>query len=171
MRKHFVKIGFSAVVAAMTAGLMTVSASAATSTSSDDSTSGGFGMMSSLLIMVLLFAVMYFILIRPQKKKEKEQKAMQSDLRMGDEVVTIGGVVGLVVKIADDTVVIECGDRSRIRMKKWAIQENVTVREDAERARAAAAEEAKKKKQAKKNKTGAEESTKTEADNKGMLKD
>ena len=53
------------------------------------------------------------------KKKEKEQKAMQRDLRIGDEVVTIGGIVGLVVKTTEDTVVIECGgDRSRLRMKK-----------------------------------------------------
>ncbi|MBQ8687273.1 MAG: preprotein translocase subunit YajC [Ruminococcus sp.] len=128
-------------------------------------------MMSSLIIMVLLFAVMYFILIRPQKKKEKEQKAMQNDLRIGDEVVTIGGIVGLVVKTTEDTVVIECGgDRSRIRMKKWAIQENVTVREDAERARTAAAAEIQKKKEAKKKgKTETDDSAQTE--DKGILKD
>ncbi|MGN0593378.1 MAG: preprotein translocase subunit YajC [Ruminococcus sp.] len=168
MRKHFVKFGLIASLTALAAGAMTVSASADGSTSA--SGSSGMGMMSSLLIMVLLFAVMYFILIRPQKKKEKEQKAMQNDLRMGDEVVTIGGVVGLVVKIGDDTVVIECGDRSRIRMKKWAIQENVTVREDAERARAAAAAEIQKKKQEKKKgKKGTDDSA--QAEDQGMLKD
>lgn len=166
MKKHFVKFGFVASLTALAAGAMTVTVSAEGAAST---ATGGAGMMSSLIIMVLLFAVMYFILIRPQKKKEKEQKAMQNDLRMGDEVVTIGGIVGLVIKIADDTVVIECGDRSRIRMKKWAIQENVTVREDAERAKAAAAAEIQKKKEAKKKGKDAADSEQTE--DKGMLKD
>ncbi len=168
MRKHLVKFGLIASMTALAAGAMTVTASAEGTASS---ATGGAGMMSSLLIMVLLFAVMYFILIRPQKKKEKEQKAMQNDLRIGDEVVTIGGIVGLVVKATEDTVVVECGgDRSRIRIKKWAIQENVTVREDAERARAATAAEIQKKKEAKKKgKAGAADSEQTE--DKGMLKD
>ena len=166
MKKHFVKFGFVASLTALAAGAMTVTASAEGTASTATSSAG---MMSSLIIMVLLFAVMYFILIRPQKKKEKEQKAMQNDLRMGDEIVTIGGIVGLVVKIADDTVVIECGDRSRIRMKKWAIQENVTVREDAERAKAAAAAEIQKKKEAKKK--GKDSADTEQTEDKGMLKD
>lgn len=168
MRKNFAKVGFIASLTALAAGAMTVTASAE---GAAGGAAGTGGMMSSLIIMVLLFAVMYFILIRPQKKKEKEQKAMQNDLRIGDEVVTIGGIVGLVVKATEDTVVIECGgDRSRIRIKKWAIQENVTVREDAERERAAMAAEAQKKKEAKKKgKTQTDDSAQTE--DQGMLKD
>jgi preprotein translocase subunit YajC len=95
---------------------------------------------------------------------------MQNDLRIGDEVVTIGGIVGLVVKATEDTVVIECGgDRSRIRIKKWAIQENVTVREDAERERAAMAAEAQKKKEEKKK--GKKSASSETTDDQGMLKD
>lgn len=166
MKKLFAKIGFTASLTALAAGSMAVTASAE---GGAGAAAGGGSMMTSLIIMVALFAVMYFILIRPQKKKEKEQKAMQNDLRIGDEVVTIGGIVGLVVKTTEDTVVIECGgDRSRIRMKKWAIQENVTVREDAERARAAAAAEIQKKKEEKKKGKKAEAET---SEDKGMLKD
>ena len=80
-------------------------------------------------LMVLLFAVMYFILIRPQKKKEKEQQAMQRAVRVGDEIVTIGGIVGLVTRVEDDTIQIETGgDRHKMRIKTWAIQENITVK-------------------------------------------
>ena len=110
-------------------------------------------------LMVLLFAVMYFILIRPQKKKEKEQQAMQRAVRVGDEIVTIGGIVGLVTRVEDDTIQIETGgDRHKMRIKTWAIQENITVKEDNERAKAAAAEEAKAKKESKKKKKDDEES-------------
>ncbi len=164
MKRKFAKIGFTSLIAALAASAMTVSASAA---GEGGAQSGNVSMVPSLIIMVALFAVMYFILIRPQKKKEKEQKAMQRDLRIGDEVVTIGGIVGLVVKTTEDTVVIECGgDRSRLRMKKWAIQENITVREDAERAKEAAAAEAQKKKESKKKGKDSEAS-----EDEGMLKD
>jgi preprotein translocase subunit YajC len=116
-------------------------------------------------MMVLLFALMYFILIRPQKKKEKEQQAMQRAVQVGDEVITIGGIVGLVVRVDEDSVLIETGgDRHKMRLKSWAIQENVTVKEDNERAKAAAAEEAKKKKEEKKKK-------KNGTDEDGVLKD
>lgn len=164
MKKKLTKIAFASSLAVLAASAMTVSASAA---GESNAQGGSASMIPSLVIMVALFAVMYFILIRPQKKKEKEQKAMQRDLRIGDEVVTIGGIVGLVVKTTEDTVVIECGgDRSRLRMKKWAIQENITVREDAERAKEAAAAEAQKKKESKKKSKDSGSS-----DDNGMLKD
>lgn len=170
MKKKFAKVGLIVSTAALAAAGMTLSASAA----SNSSQTGSPSIVPSLVIMVLLFAVMYFILIRPQKKKEKEQKAMQRDLRVGDRVVTIGGIVGLVVKTTEDTVVVECGgDRSRIRLKKWAIQENVTIAEDNERAREAALAEAQKKKEAKKKgKNNSEENTDAKNSNdQGMLKD
>ena len=171
MKKLFAKIGLTSSLTALAASAMAVTASAEGGTATQASGTGG--MMTSLIIMVLLFAVMYFILIRPQKKKDKEQKAMQNDLRIGDRVVTIGGIVGIVVKLGDDSVVIESGgDRNRLRIKKWAIQENVTVREDAERERAAAIAEAQKKKEKKKKgkKSGVETETEI-SDDKGMLKD
>ena len=82
---------------------------------------------------VLLIVVFYFVLIRPQRKRDKETQRMRKSLQVGDEIVTVGGVVGLVVSIKEDTVVLETGgDRSKIRVKRWAIQENLTVHDDAE---------------------------------------
>lgn len=84
--------------------------------------------ISMAVWMAVLFAAMYFIMIRPQKKKEKEQKDMRENLQLGDEVTTIGGITGIIVRKTEDTVVIETGgDRSKIRVKIWAISENATV--------------------------------------------
>ena len=84
-----------------------------------------------ILPFVLLIVVFYFVLIRPQRKRDKETQRMRNNLQVGDEIVTVGGVVGLVVSIKDDTVVVETGgDRSKIRIKRWAIQENLTVHDD-----------------------------------------
>ncbi|RPF48514.1 preprotein translocase subunit YajC [Hydrogenoanaerobacterium saccharovorans] len=89
-------------------------------------------MLVSLLPMVLIFVVFYFILIRPQKKRDKEIAKMRSNLEVGDEIVTIGGVVGRVVIIKEDTVVVETGsDRSKIRFLRSAIQQNNTAVERA----------------------------------------
>ena len=90
------------------------------------------GMGSILVYYGVMFAVvigmMYFIAIRPQKKKEKEAKEMRESLQIGDEVTTIGGITGIIVRKSEDTVVIETGgDRSKIRVKTWAISENSTV--------------------------------------------
>lgn len=76
---------------------------------------------------VAMVAVFYFMLYRPQKKKEKEQKAMRDSLQIGDEVTTIGGIIGIVVRKGEDFVVIETGgDRSKIIVKMWAISSNDT---------------------------------------------
>ena len=67
---------------------------------------------------------MYVMIIRPQKKKEKKTEEMRSSIEIGDTVTTIGGIVGLVVAIKEDTIVLETGtDRSKIRFKRWAISE------------------------------------------------
>ncbi|MGN0632321.1 MAG: preprotein translocase subunit YajC [Oscillospiraceae bacterium] len=85
-------------------------------------------MYSSLIMLVLIIVFFYFLIIRPQKKQEKKEKAMRDSLEIGDEVVTNGGIVGIVFSIKDDTVVIETGsDRSKIRVMKWAIAKNLTV--------------------------------------------
>lgn len=81
-----------------------------------------------MFVVIILF--FYFLMIRPQKKKEKEQKEMRDNIQIGDEIMTIGGIVGFVVKRTEDTVVIETGgDKSKLRIKIWAIQENITVSE------------------------------------------
>ena len=76
----------------------------------------------SLLMMVLVFAVMYFILIRPENKRKKQAEEMRSNLSLGDEIVTIGGMTGKLVQITEDTVTFETGeDKVRIQIKKWGI--------------------------------------------------
>ena len=98
-------------------------------------------MLSMLITFVPLFAVFYFLIVRPQKKREKEEKEMRESISIGDEIVTIGGIIGLVVRQTDDTLVIETGsDRSKLRIQKSAVKENVTARE---RMQAAAVEEKK----------------------------
>lgn len=93
----------------------------------------GFLSLVGLLPLVLVFVVMYFMLIRPQKKKEKEAQKMRNNLQIGDEVTTIGGIVGIVISLKEDTVVIEtAGERNKIRIKRWAIQSNDTIHDDVE---------------------------------------
>ena len=75
-----------------------------------------------IIYVVLIIAFFYFFMIRPQKKQEKQTAAMRNSIEVGDEVVTIGGIVGRVSHIKDDVVTIETGaDRVRIRFKKTAI--------------------------------------------------
>lgn len=94
--------------------------------------------------IILMFVVFYFLLIRPQKKREKEVQEMRQAIEVGDEVVTIGGIVGRVVSIKEDTLVVETSaERSKLRLARWAIQQNNTAVERANEARKAAAKEAK----------------------------
>ena len=88
-------------------------------------------MLMTFLPLVLILAVFYFIIIKPQRKQEKEDAKMRDNLEIGDGVVTNGGIVGIIFQIKEDTVVIETGgDRSKIRVKKWAIAKNETVHDD-----------------------------------------
>lgn len=75
-----------------------------------------------IFMMVILFALMYFMMIRPQKKKDKEIKAMRDSLAIGDEVITIGGIHGKIVKTNDEIVTLEMAHaKNRIEFSKWAI--------------------------------------------------
>ena len=88
-------------------------------------------MLVQLLPILLIIVIMYFVLIRPQKKREKEVQKMRNSLQVGNEVTTSGGIIGRVVSLREDTVVIETGsDRSKIRVKRWAIQSNETLHDD-----------------------------------------
>ena len=83
-----------------------------------------------LIGMVVIF---YFLLIRPEKKRAKKEKDMRENLQVADEVVTIGGIIGRVLSIQEETVVVETGsDRNRIRVLKTAIAENRTAHDDVE---------------------------------------
>ena len=89
--------------------------------------------LAPMLIMVLMFVALYFFMIRPQKKQEKETNDMRNNLKVGDEITTIGGIMGKIVSIKEETVMIETGhDRTKIRILKTAVR-NVDVHaEDAQ---------------------------------------
>ena len=74
-------------------------------------------------ILIVACLAMYFILFLPQKRQEKKAQEMRADLQVGDGITTIGGIVGRVVSLKDDTVLIETGsERTKIRFKRAAIQ-------------------------------------------------
>ncbi|MBQ7580651.1 MAG: preprotein translocase subunit YajC [Clostridia bacterium] len=116
---------------------------------------------STMLLLAAMVGVMYFIIIRPQKKKQKEEQTLRDNIQIGDEVTTIGGIVGKVVTIKEDTVVIETGaDRVKLKFLKGAIQTNNTANEKLQEQREAArkaAEEARAQKKGKKAKDLPEE--------------
>lgn len=86
------------------------------------STEGTASFMSMILPLVILIAVFYFLLIRPENKKKKAAAKMRSELAVGDEITTIGGIVGTICQVKEDTIVIETSaDRVRIEFTKWAI--------------------------------------------------
>lgn len=86
-----------------------------------------------IILIVLMFVAMYFFMIRPQKKQERETNEMRNNLKVGDEITTIGGIIGKIISIKEETVMIETGhDRTKIRILKTAVR-NVDVHaEDAQ---------------------------------------
>ena len=77
---------------------------------------------SGILLMLGFLAIFYFLIIRPQQKKEKKVKEMRSNLKVGDEISTIGGIHGKILTVKEDIVVIEVGsDKVKLSMAKWAI--------------------------------------------------
>ncbi len=78
--------------------------------------------MSGILMIVIMFAAMYFFMIRPESKKRKAAEAMRNSLAVGDVITTIGGIVGTICAVKENTIVIETGaDRVRIEFTKWAV--------------------------------------------------
>lgn len=77
-----------------------------------------------IIIYGAMFALFYFLLIRPNKKKQKAEAALRDNVVLGDEITTIGGIVGKVVNIKDDEITIESSlDRTLMQFKKWAIRD------------------------------------------------
>jgi preprotein translocase subunit YajC len=91
----------------------------------------GGGLMT-FLPMVLLFAAMYFLLIAPQRKKQKEHDKMLKTLESGDEIVTTGGIFGVITNVKDDRFVVRIADNTKIELGKGFVQ-TVVKRQDAEK--------------------------------------
>ena len=128
------------------------------------STAATGGGMSGILFLVIIVVVFYFFLIRPENKRKKQLTQMRDNLTIGDEIVTIGGIMGKVVQVTEDTITFETGeDRVRMQVTKWAISTNVRE-EKAKAAQQAAARNAKTKKKAK---TSGEENSIDEGSPKG----
>ncbi len=83
---------------------------------------GSEELLRLLLFPAALFVIMYFMLIKPQKKKEKVRKEMQSSIKVGEEVVTIGGIMGKVINVKDDEITIETSvEKTQIKIYRYAI--------------------------------------------------
>ena len=82
-----------------------------------------YSSLISIGLMVVMFALLYFFMIRPQKKQEKEAANMRNNIVVGDEITTIGGIIGKVVSIKDETLVLETSrDGTKIRILKSAVR-------------------------------------------------
>jgi preprotein translocase subunit YajC len=80
-------------------------------------------MLTMFLPLILIFVIMYFFMIRPQKKQERKEAQMRDSLQVGDEVTTIGGIIGRVVSIKDETFTLETSrDRTKMRFLRSAIK-------------------------------------------------
>ena len=80
------------------------------------------GNLGALILPIGFLAVFYFFAIRPQRKKEKEIREMRDSLRVGDTIITIGGIYGIVLTLKEDKVTIEVGNaKTKLEMTRWAI--------------------------------------------------
>ena len=95
--------------------------------------SGNANMITTVVMLVAMIAIFYFFMYRPQKKQEKETNDMRNGLQVGDEITTIGGIIGKIVSMKDETVLIETSnERNKIRILRTAVR-NVDVHaEDAD---------------------------------------
>ena len=78
--------------------------------------------METLIMVALVLGFTYFFMIRPENKRKKETEQMRSSLKKGDQITTIGGIVGKIVMVNDETIIIETSDdRVRLELAKWAV--------------------------------------------------
>ncbi len=116
-----------------------------------DAAAVGGGIGGMIIPLVLMLGVFYFMLIRPENKRKKEAEQQRSNLKVGDKIVTIGGICGTVVSVKDEKFVLETGaDQVRIELQKWALSTNESAAEAAAEAKKKAVEEKAKAKAAKK---------------------
>lgn len=93
------------------------------STGGENPTNPAGGGWTMLIMLGVMFLFLYFFMIRPQKKQQKEEQDMRNGLAVGDEVTTIGGIIGKVISIKEETFVLETTkDRTRIRFLKAAVR-------------------------------------------------
>ncbi len=103
-----------------------------TDSTSKGGSTGGFNWMT-IVMLVGMIAIFYFFIIRPQKKQEKQTADMRNNIEVGDEVITIGGIIGTVVIIKDDKMMIETGnDRAKLTILRSSIREVIKAEAEEE---------------------------------------
>ena len=120
--------------------IATADAAATTSATDAQGSCLGGGMGGILIIYAALFLLLYLFMIRPQQKKRKAEEEMKKNIEVGDDITTIGGICGRVVSIKDDdALVIETGaEKNKIKIMRWGILQNNTIKEAAQEEEAAA---------------------------------
>ncbi len=120
-------VGSTGDAAAATAGVNASATADPNATAEPTNTSGGClggGWWIILIYVAILGGMFYFLIIRPSKKRKKEEAELKSSITLGQEVVTIGGIVGTIVNIKDDNITIQTSlDNSLVEVKNWAIRE------------------------------------------------
>lgn len=86
-----------------------------------------------LIFIVLMFAAMYFLMIAPQRKRQKQHQKMITELKTGDKVITIGGIVGVIANVKEKTFVLKLGDNTKVEFLKSAVNEKVQEESEAEK--------------------------------------
>ncbi len=121
MKLNRIVRAMSLVLAALVMVFVFAGCAATDATASADGTAAGGG-WSMIIMIVVMIAVFYFFLIRPENKKKKQAEEMRSSLSVGDQITTIGGIVGRIVAVKSETIVFETSeDRVRMEVTKWAI--------------------------------------------------
>ena len=99
----------------------------------DAGAGGGMGSMITMVLLLVVMIAMFFFTSRSNKKQEKQAQDMRDSLQVGDEITTIGGIIGKVVSIKEETLVLETShDRTRIRILKTAVSRVDVKAEDAQ---------------------------------------
>ena len=114
------KVFSLALIVALAALMVSGCAPAATGSGTETSAAGGG--ISMIVMMVAMIAIFYFMLIRPENKKKKQAQQMRDSLSVGDTIITIGGIMGKIVSVKENSIVIETSeDRVRLHLTKWAV--------------------------------------------------
>ena len=99
----------------------------------DTGAAGGMGSMVTMGLLLVAMVAMFFFTSRSNKKQEKQAQSMRDSLQVGDEITTIGGIIGKIVSIKEETLVLETShDRTRIRILKTAVSRVDVKAEDAQ---------------------------------------
>ena len=124
-RSSMIRVLALAIIVAVGALMVSGCAPAATTGAADGTgtaASAAGGGISMIIMMVVLIAVFYFFMIRPENKRKKKAQEMRDNLSVGDTITTIGGIIGKIVAVRDNTIVIETSDdRVRMQLTKWAV--------------------------------------------------